>query len=70
MQLRCAWCGTSIANDVSHGGDEVSHGICLSCTEEMLRQAREEVDGAWYVTSNKDSKLARSSSGRCDAHRS
>jgi len=68
MQLRCAWCGKSIANDVSHDGEEVSHGICLSCTEEMLRQAREEVDGAWYVTSNRNSALAGCSRGHAGAH--
>jgi len=32
----CAWCG----RELSHGAPLVSHGICPSCSEELVAQAR------------------------------
>lgn len=40
MELRCAWCGKLIVPVRLPIDDQVSHGICLQCTEQLWSSAR------------------------------
>jgi hypothetical protein len=45
MKRRCAWCGLDMGRKAPWDEDSLTHGICLACSEEVIRSAKREPGG-------------------------
>jgi signal transduction histidine kinase/ActR/RegA family two-component response regulator len=43
MKRRCAWCGMDLGSKEPLGDGDITHGVCLPCSEQIIRAAGREV---------------------------